>query len=147
MLRVTHWNSSFLLTVGRSLSGLESSVGSPSLCLSLHFSPFTFTPTVSLKSWSELPFEGVDGWFSLPTLGPRGKERGLFRGGGDPLPSLFSLLRSLGVDCLFTKSNCWGGLELTSTLCCLFNPFFVRLSLQKNMLEKNLLTCPNKIKI
>ncbi|TNN58067.1 hypothetical protein EYF80_031739 [Liparis tanakae] len=53
----------------------------------------------------------------MQLLGSSGRERGLLRGGGDPLPSRFSLLPDL----------CWLRPGLSSTLCCLVNSFFVKL--------------------
>lgn len=104
----------------RLISGLESS-----LCLSCLFSAFFLMPSMSL--WGIIGhFEGLVAWSSLQTLGSRGRERGLVRGGGDPLPSRFSRLLDLCADWPLTGSNCCR-LGLSSTLCCLFNSFFVRL--------------------
>lgn len=117
----TYMKSSFLVLSRRLISGLESS-----LCLSRHFSTFFLMPSMSLWRISGL-FEGLVAWSSPQTFGSSGRERGLVRGGGDPLPSCFSRLLDLGADWPLTGSNCCCRLGLSSTLCCLFNSFFVRL--------------------
>lgn len=70
----------------------------------------------------------------MQTFGSSGRERGL-RGGGDPLPSCFSLLLSLCAALLQVGSDCWILLGLTSTCCCLFSPFFGKLSFEIHLIR------------
>lgn len=82
---------------------------------------------------------GLLDWLPMQTLGSSGRERGLLRGGGDPLPSHFSLLLSLCADLLQVGSGFWILLGLTSTCCCLLSPFFVKLSRESQQIRLRLL--------